>query len=330
MISVVVPAYNAAKTICNCVRALTRQSVPRGTYEVIVVDDGSTDETASMAEAAGARVVRQSNQGPAAARNRGVAAACGDLILFTDADCEPATDWIERMSAPFADPRIMGVKGAYRSLQREPMARLAQAEFEDKYARLRRHETIDFIDTYSAAYRRSVFLQAGGFDETFPLASVEDVELSFRLAEQGVRLVFAPEAQVYHAHVTSLVHYMRRKARYGFWRALVYRWHPGKIQGDTYTDPVLKIQFALVGLGGLGVVGALIDARFLLVTLLAGLALVATTLPFAARTWRRDRLAALIALPVHALRAVVQAGALVVGMVVHNRPGQRPTSARST
>jgi glycosyltransferase involved in cell wall biosynthesis len=324
MISVVIPAYNAAGTIGNCVRALTQQSTPRGEYEIIVVDDGSTDQTAVIAEAAGAQVIRQSNQGPAAARNHGVEMARGDLILFTDADCEPFPDWIERMSAPFAAPDISGAKGTYRTRQREPIARLTQAEFEDKYTRMRQCATIDFIDTYSAAYRRDLFVRAGGFDETFPPSSAEDVELSFRLAEQGARLCFAPEAQVWHIHVTSLASYMRRKARYGFWRALVYRRHPGKIKGDTHTDPILKTQFALVMLGSLGVLAALADVRLLMVTLLAGLALVATTLPFAIRTWRRDRLAALIALPVHTLRAVVQAGALALGLLVHSLPRHRP------
>jgi cellulose synthase/poly-beta-1,6-N-acetylglucosamine synthase-like glycosyltransferase len=258
-----------------------------------------------------------------------VRAARGDIVLFTDADCEPLPDWIERMTAPLADPRVVGVKGAYRTRQSELMARLAQVEFEDKYARMRQRETIDFVDGYSAAYRREAILRAGGFDETFPLASVEDVEFSFRLAEQGARLLFAPDARVWHTHATSLWQYLSKKGRYGFWRALVYRWHPGKIRGDSYTDPILKFQFALVGLGGLSVIAALVAGRLIAVTALAGLALVATTLPFTVRTWKRDRAAALIAPPVHTLRAVVQAGALAIGLLVHSLPGHAPARSRS-
>jgi len=332
LISVVVPAHNAARTLETCLRALNQQSISRSEYQVIVVDDGSTDATALIAKAAGARVATSGRvgrpAGPAAARNAGVREASGDVILFTDADCEPLPDWIERMAAPLVDPGVVGVKGAYRSRQRELIARLTQAEFEDKYARMRQRATIDFIDTYSAAYRRDALLRAGGFDETFPLASVEDVELSFRLAEQGARLLFTPEARVWHLHATSLWHYLHKKARYGFWRALVYRWHPGKIRGDSHTDPILKFQFALVALGGLCTLAALVDGRLLRVASLPGLALVATTLPFAVRTWPRDRVAVLIAPPVHTLRAIVQAGALAVGLVVHSLPGHSPSRPR--
>jgi glycosyltransferase involved in cell wall biosynthesis len=328
LISVVVPAHNAAHTLETCLRALNQQSLSRFEYEVIVVDDGSTDATALIARAAGARVATGGRAGhpagPAAARNAGAREAHGDVILFTDADCEPLPDWIECMAAPLVDPGVVGVKGAYRSRQRELIARLIQAEFEDKYARMHRRATIDFIDTYSAAYRRDALLRAGGFDETFPLASVEDVELSFRLAEQGARLLFAPEARVWHVHATSLWLYLRKKARYGFWRALVYRWHPGKIRGDSHTDPILKLQFALVALGGLCVLAALADGRLLKVVPLPCLALVATTLPFAVRSWPRDRVAALIAPPIHTLRAIVQAGALAVGLVVHSLSGRSP------
>jgi cellulose synthase/poly-beta-1,6-N-acetylglucosamine synthase-like glycosyltransferase len=308
---------------------LLQQTVERSGYEIIVVDDGSMDDTASIAQMAGVQVIRQSNRGPAAARNAGVRAARGDIVLFTDADCEPLPDWIERMTTPLADPRVVGVKGAYRTRQSELMARLAQVEFEDKYARMRQHATIDFIDTYSAGYRREALLRAGGFDEVFPPCSAEDVELSFRLAEQGMRLLFAPDGQVWHTHATSLWEYLDKKARYGFWRALVYRRHPGKIRGDSYTDPILKFQFALVGLGGLGVIAALVDGRLIAVTMLASSALVATTLPFTARVWKRDRRAALIAPPVHTLRVVVQAGALAIGLLVHSLPGRAPARSRS-
>jgi glycosyltransferase involved in cell wall biosynthesis len=317
MISVIVPAYNAERTLGACLCALNQQTIPHDQYEVIVVDDASTDGTVAVAKQAGAKVTQQVHSGPAAARNLGVREARGEIVLFTDADCEPLSDWIDQMLIPFADPRVVGVKGAYRSRQREPLARLVQTEFEDKYARMRQRETIDFVDTYSAAYRREVFLQLGGFNETFSTASVEDVELSFRLAERGARLVFAPQAQVWHIHATSLMRYMNRKARYGYWRALVYRWHPQKIGGDSHTDPVLKIQFALVALGGVGAIAALLEVRLLGVMLLAGCALVATTLPFAVRVWRRDHLVALIAPPVHTIRAVVQAIALAIGFFVH-------------
>ncbi|MFO7634110.1 MAG: glycosyltransferase family 2 protein, partial [Caldilinea sp.] len=153
--SVIVPAYQAADVIGDCVRALVRQTVDRARYEIIVVDDGSTDATGDMAREAGAdRVLCVLHGGPSTARNAGIKAALGEILLFTDADCEPAEDWIAQMVMPLADPQIMGVKGTYRTRQASLIARLVQLEFEIRYARMAALERIDFIDTYAAAYRR--------------------------------------------------------------------------------------------------------------------------------------------------------------------------------
>ena len=154
MISVIVPAYNSASSLPACLQALARQTLPPD--EVIVVDDGSTDATVELARQAGAKVVVQAHSGPAAARNLGAKSASPttDLILFTDSDCEPSPDWVRLLTQPFADERVMGVKGAYLTRQKEWAARLVQQEYEAKYSRMGHQATIDFIDTYSAAYRR--------------------------------------------------------------------------------------------------------------------------------------------------------------------------------
>ncbi|HEX2173163.1 MAG TPA: glycosyltransferase [Dehalococcoidia bacterium] len=245
-VSVVVPAYQAGASIAACVRALRYQEWTPPAYEVIVVDDGSGDGTAEAAEAAGARVIRQANQGPAAARNTGARAASGEILLFTDADCLPRPDWVRRMVEPFADPAVQGVKGVYESRQTEVVARFVQFEYEDKYRRLVREASIDFIDTYSAGYRRATFLFFGGFDTRFPGASVEDQELSFRLAEAGLRLVFAPGAVVEHTHAADVGTYLRKKFRIGFWKVLVHQRHPAKLKRDSHTPPTLKAQIPLV------------------------------------------------------------------------------------
>ncbi len=245
--SVIIPAYNAERTLPLTLEALQRQTVPRDRYEVIVVDDGSTDETARIATEFGARVIRQENQGPAAARNAGVRAARGEIVLFTDADCAPCEDWIEKMTAPFKDPEVVGAKGAYLTRQRSLMARFVQLEYEDRYDRMANFAQIDFIDTYSAAYRRDVFLANNGFDTIFPTASVEDQEFSFRLAQKGYRMVFVPEARVYHLHDETLKQYIRRKFFIGYYKALLTRWLPERLIQDTHTPQVLKVQILLIG-----------------------------------------------------------------------------------
>jgi glycosyltransferase involved in cell wall biosynthesis len=322
--SVIVPAYQAARMINNCVRALNRQTIPRDRYDIIVVDDGSTDETAAIArEACADRVIICPHQGPAAARNAGVAATSAEIVLFTDADCEPSPEWLERMVAPFADSRVMGTKGTYRSRQRALMARLMQLEFEIRYERMASLPRIDFVDTYAAAYRRSLLSQSGGFDPTYPPTSAEDVDLSFRLAGQGHWLVFVPEAWVWHHHTTSLRAYLTRKASFGFWRARLYLRYPEKIGGDTHTDPILKVQFGLVALIGLLGLAGLAWGPIALAAAAAFIAFLATTLPFVRWAWSRDRAVALAWPVVTFIRVAVQGAGLAAGLIWHSLIARR-------
>jgi glycosyltransferase involved in cell wall biosynthesis len=295
-ISVVVPAYRAEDTIDRCLEALARQTVPRESYEVIVVDDGSTDGTHARVRAhAGVRLLTQAHAGPAAARNLGAAHARGEMVLFTDADCEPTPDWIARMVAPFQDGEVVGVKGAYLARERELVARFVQLEYEDKYDRMAREDSIDFVDTYSAGYRRGVFMANAGFDPTFPDASVEDQEFSFRLARQGCKMVFAPQAKVYHwGHPRDLRTYWRRKFRIGYWKVGVHRRHPGKLLRDSHTPQILKAQILLVGLGGLCLLGGPFWPRLWWGPGISALLFLLTTLPFACKAWGKEPVVAVI------------------------------------
>lgn len=312
-VTVIVPAYNAARSLPACLQALRCQ---RGfesgrELELIVVDDGSTDETGRLAELAGAWVLRQPNAGPAAARNRGAQAAHGALLAFTDADCIPAPDWLERLTAPFADPQVAAAKGVYSCAETNLVARFVQCEYEDKYARLMRRETIDFIDTYSACYRREVFLQNGGFDPIFPRPSVEDQELSFRLSRKGYRMVFVPDAAVQHRHDLSLVEYARRKFGIGYWKAWLINWLPEKAFGDAHTPPEQRWQMLLAALVPvLAVLAGFLPGAGTAAAVAAGLFLI-SALRLAGFILRRDPPVLWVALPAILLRALaLDAGAL--------------------
>ena len=305
-ISIIIPAYNAADTIFACVRALQTQTIPRGRYEIIVVDDGSADDTAQRAADAGARVIRQENAGAAAARNRGAQAAQGEILLFTDSDCIPAPDWVAQMVAPFADQSVTGAKGVYKTEQSGFTPRFVQQEYQDKYDGMAQLPQIDFVDTYSAAYRRDIFLAMGGFDTNFPGASVEDQEFSFRLAEAGYRLVFVPQAMVFHRHDPALTDYARRKFFIGYWKNLVVRRHPDKIARDSHTPQVLKLQMAFAALGsGMFALAILFRRAWLAGASLASwLALVFSGVPFYRKIWRRDPAVLAVAPVMLVVRAV--------------------------
>lgn len=245
--SVIVPAYNSAGTIEHCLKALTQQSINMEACEVIVVDDGSTDRTDDIIKKFPVKYIRQPNRGPAAARNHGAAKAAGEVLLFTDSDCVPDYRWVEEMTRPFADRDIAAVKGAYRTSQKALTARFAQVEFEERFELLKKTERIDMVDTYSAAFRREVFIRAGGFDESFPAANNEDTDLSYKLSAAGHKMVFNPKAIVSHLrHPDTICRYSRQKFWRGYWRMVVYRRFPDKMVKDSYTPQSLKLQVLLL------------------------------------------------------------------------------------
>lgn len=294
-LSVIIPAYNAATTLGDTLRALAGQTYDRALVEVIVVDDGSTDATAEVAGGYGVRVLRQENRGPAAARNAGAQCATGDILVFTDADCTPFPGFLAELARPFGDPGIAGVQGIYRTRQRECVARFAQLEFEDRYRFAARFPCLDLVATYAAAFRREVFAGQGGFDTAFPVADNEDTEFSYRLCRAGYRLVLAPRAMTFHRHPADLVRYLRIKARRAYWRFAACREHPEKILRDGYTPGLLRIQTLLAGGCGLGIVLWPVTGAGGVLALLAGLGLLASTVPFTRFALSRDKGVGLLA-----------------------------------
>jgi len=328
--SVIVPAYQAVETLPACLSALAGQTVSPSDYEVIVVDDGSTDNTAGVARAAGVTVITQPHAGAATARNRGATAARGKLLLFTDADCAPVPGWIEALSIPFADSEVAGAKGTYLSQQRDLVARFTQLEYEDRYDRMAGSERIDFIDTYSAAYRRDIFLLNNGFDTSFLID--EDQEFSFRLAEKGYKLIFAPEAQVFHQHNRTLAQYIRRKFRIGMWKVRVTRQHPTQVANDSHTPESLKAQLLLaaVGLAALAVtvVASLVLGRVwwpgLAATLVTFFAFELTAMPLLIKIARRDLSVLPAAIGLVWVRALALGAGFAAGLVRFRRQVAEP------
>jgi len=188
-------------------------------------------------------MVKQHNQGPAAARNNGAKASRGEILVFTDSDCELSFDFLENIIAPIENnATIVGVQGSYKTKQNDFIAQFGQVEIETRYKKMVKNEYIDFIGTYAAAYKKGIFEQFGGFDQGFRLASGEDTEFSYKLHEAGHKMVFEPKAVVYHQHPNILANYLKTKFYRGYWRIRLYRKHPKKAINDSYTPQSLKIQ----------------------------------------------------------------------------------------
>ncbi|MEJ2429936.1 MAG: glycosyltransferase [Deltaproteobacteria bacterium] len=249
-ISVVIPAYNAESTIDQAVAQSLAQATGSLEVEVIVVDDGSSDGTAEVAESAGARVIRQDNGGPASARNAGWQSAKGRFICFTDADCIPSADWVLHLLEGFTDSQVGAVAGSYDIANSNSwLARWVHCEI------MRRHDrmvgSVRAFGSYNVGIPRYVLEATAGFDSAYRSASGEDNDLSYRILKAGWQIAFRPQAKVAHFHPEKLWRYLKDQYRHGYWRAKLYKEHPDMVGGDDYTLLRDRIEPALI----LGIAG---------------------------------------------------------------------------
>jgi glycosyltransferase involved in cell wall biosynthesis len=289
-VSIIIPTFNGAGRIGHCLDALLPQTSGRD-VEILVIDDGSTDPLAEIVSGygrAGVRLITQKNAGPAAARNRGAAEARGSIILFTDDDCVPMPGWLDAMTRPFEDAAVVSVKGVYRTRQKSLLARFVQIEYEDRYRKMDALPHIDFIDTYSAGFRRANFLEMDGYDTSFPVACAEDAELSYRMSARGGKMLFVPGAMVYHTHPDSLARYLRKKYKFAFWRVLAVRKNPSKAVKDSHTPQLMKLQLLFWPGLLLAASSDLPVRRGIPATALVVGGFLITTIPFALRAMAKD------------------------------------------
>lgn len=227
-LSVVIPTYRRPELLRRCLTSLAAQTVPADTFEVVVVDDGSGDETAEVLAAFQDRVrgfTQPKNAGPAAARNRGITEARADLVLFLDDDIAAAPDLLSThlaLHAAAADP-LLGVLGRVDwspELTVTPfMSWLDRSGLQFGYDTWLREGPID--PPYAAFYtanlsmHRTALTDVGGFDERFPYAAFEDMELAFRLAERGFRLDYRPAARAFHTRAMELRGFCERMSKVG-------------------------------------------------------------------------------------------------------------------
>ncbi len=202
-VSVVVAVRNGAATIGATVESLLAVRYPRPALEILVVDNGSTDETVGLLNAMGdrIRVLHESRRGAAAARNRGIRAARGRMIAFTDADAVVEPEWLGAILAQLNDPTV-GIVGG-RILSIEPCNRIERfgERIHNQQAAIE-VEKLPYVMTGNWASRRDVLLEVGLFDES--LLRGQDVDLAWRIREAGYRLVYEPAAIVRHRNERTI------------------------------------------------------------------------------------------------------------------------------
>jgi cellulose synthase/poly-beta-1,6-N-acetylglucosamine synthase-like glycosyltransferase len=224
-VSVIVPIYNGQADVPDLIQCLLRQTYPVGRVEYLLVDNASTDTTASLLQAAaqagedeGIRLQALSEpqiQSSYAARNVGIRAATGEILVFTDADCRPTPEWLRHLVAPFADAQVGIVAGEIRAL---PGATLLERYAERKHVLSQkhtlRHPFAPYGQTANLAVRRQALAEVGLFRPY--LTSGGDADLCWRILTQTtwqVRLM--EQAVVYHRHRSTLKGLISQYRRYG-------------------------------------------------------------------------------------------------------------------
>ncbi len=210
-ISVVIPAWNAGRTISQCLDAISAQSSPP--LETIVVDDFSSDNTVVLARAGGAKVLcLAENVGPAAARNLGASAAKGDIVVFLDADVLIPDNLLELVAIHFNNTSISAVQTIYTPdcPGRGLVTQYQNFYYHHSMGRLESGNSAIFA-TWCVAVRLQVFLGMGGFNECIPEPTVEDEEFGYTMADSGGVIYLDTSLQVTHlARYTATTFAIRR------------------------------------------------------------------------------------------------------------------------
>ena len=223
-VSVVVCSYNGERTIRECCAALRALDYPD--YEVIVVDDGSTDSTAAIAAEHGFRVIRTENRGLSSARNTGWSAATGEIVAYTDDDAFPDRDWLRYLVARLAEGDYAAVGGPNIAPPDSELTAwgVSHAPGNPNHVLLSDREA-EHIPGCNCAIRRDVLEALGGFDPRFRVAG-DDVDLCWRIRDLGLEIGFSPAAMVWHRRRDSVRAYGRQQRGYGRAEAMLERKWP--------------------------------------------------------------------------------------------------------
>ena len=230
-VSVVVCAYNAADTLDDCLSSLERLRYP--SYEVIVVNDGSKDDTEAIARRyPSVRLITTVNNGLSTARNIGLAAATGTIVAYTDADVRADPDWLAYLVQPFLHSDVVAVGGPNVVPEDDPWVAQCVARapggpthvlFDDRVA--------EHVPGCNMAMRRDALTAIGGFNPIY-LRAGDDVDVCWRLQAAGGTIGFAPSALVWHHHRPSVRAFWRQQVGYGEGEVWLKPHHPDKFVGS--------------------------------------------------------------------------------------------------
>ena len=262
-VSIVVATYNGARTLKSCLDSLARLNYPD--YEVIVVDDGSTDATPEIAQRyAQFHYLRQANHGLSVARNTGIAAAHGEIVVFTDSDCRADEDWLNYLVGDLLTQGFHGI-GGHNFLPPDDswVAAAVMASPGGPAHVMLTDRDAEHVPGCNMAFYKWVLDDIGRFDPTFRKAG-DDVDVCWRILERGYRLGFSSAGFVWHHRRSNVAAYLKQQSGYGEAEALLAHKHPeyfnafgvgiwhGRIYGSSKPGVILQRPVIYHGLFGSG------------------------------------------------------------------------------
>jgi glycosyltransferase involved in cell wall biosynthesis len=336
LLSVIVPAFNAKAVLPHALEALAASDLPRTFWELIVVDDGSTDETPSIAAEFADVVIRLSGRphGPSYARNRGVEVARGEIVVFIDSDVCVHPDTLRRFAWKFADEP--SVDAAFGSYDDDPYAPGLVSQYRNLFHHYVHQHNAGDAETFWAgcgAVRRSAFIAVGMYNEwQFSRPQVEDIELGRRLNDSGHRIVLCPEIQGKHLKRWTLRTMLLTdiKDRGVPWSRLLLK------RGETIESKSLnlkiqeKVNTAAVLLAFLVALGSLVtlDSRWLGLAFIFLLPVLISSLPLYAYFARCRGIGfALAVIPLHLAYYGVNGASVLFAIALHQLVGEPLPSA---
>lgn len=330
LLSVIVPAHQAAKVLPRSLGALADSDLPRACWELIVVDDASTDGTDQIAASWADVVVRLPGapHGPSYARNRGSEVARGEILVFIDADVCVHGDALRRFAWAFLDqPDVSAVFGAYDASPDAPGLVSQYRNLLHHYVHMRdRGEAVTFW-AGCGAIRAAAFAAAGSYNEWhFSRPQIEDIELGGRLRDLGHRIVLRPEIQGTHLKRWRLRDVVRTDLndRGVPWTRLLIQRGEVRVARSLNLRGSEKACTVLAGLGLVAIAAGVVLSPWWLLALPAALGPVLWMNRDLYAFFRRHRglWFALRVLPLHLLYYVLNGVSVVSGWVLHHTVGE--------
>ncbi|MGA1792614.1 MAG: glycosyltransferase [Thermoplasmatota archaeon] len=246
-ISVIIPVHNGERTIERCLLSVLDQTMVD--FEVVVVDNASTDSTKDVILSLSRKNPRikyayEGRKGRGHARAKGIESSTGEILTWTDADCEVPRDWLERLLAPMIEGKEKIVQGNEDTIRSGFWsARAQKAGQRHMDSQVREPPYIDHLDTKNFGIRKDLLVEIGGFDRR--LKALEDFELKIRLKKAGNKFFYIRDLRVKHHHRETFRELFRSRFEQGFWAAVIFYLHRDFFDSENGRDNTIKSMYIL-------------------------------------------------------------------------------------